>query len=182
MPMADLVSRAWLFRAGFLLLAGAVGFVQLLPLDIGPDDRVPGQELVLVVAFAWLVRRPEFVPPLLLAAVFLIADILFMRPPGLWAALVVLAGEFLRARRARLIAATFFMEWLLVAAVLLVMKVMETAMLTLSGIAHPGMDVTLMHFGLAILIYPVVVLLTERVLGLRKLHPGDWERPERVGK
>ena len=174
--MADFVSRVWLFRAGFFLLAGAAGFVQLLPLDIGPDDWVPGQELVLVMAFAWVVRRPEYVPALLLAAVFLIADILFMRPPGLWAALVVLAGEFLRGRRARAFAATLFMEWLLIAIVLLVMKVVEIVMLLLSGAGHAGMDVTIMHLGLAILFYPVVVLLSERVLGIRKLHLGDRER------
>ncbi|MDE0520469.1 MAG: rod shape-determining protein MreD [Boseongicola sp.] len=174
--MADFVSRVWLFRAGFFLLAGVAGFVQLLPLDIGPDDWVPGQELVLVMAFAWVVRRPEYVPALLLAAVFLIADILFMRPPGLWAALVVLAGEFLRGRRARAIAATLFTEWLLIAAVVLVMKVVETSMLLLSGSGHAGMDVTIIHLGFAILFYPVVVLLSERVLGIRKLHPGDRKR------
>lgn len=176
MPMADFVSRVWLFRAGFFLLAGAAGFVQLLPLDIGPDDWVPGQELVLVMAFAWVVRRPEYVPALLLAAVFLIADILFMRPPGLWAALVVLAGEFLRGRRARAFAATLFTEWFLIAIVLLVMKVVETVILLLSGTGHAGLEVTIMHLGLAILFYPVVVLLSERVLGIRKLHPGDRER------
>ncbi len=175
--MADLVGRVWLFRAGFVLLAGATGFVQLLPLDIGPDDLMPGQEFILVFAFAWVVRRSEFVPALLLAAVFLLADILFMRPPGLWAALVVLACEFLRGRRARQLAATFLMEWLLIAVVLVAMKAVETAMLSLSGTGHPGMDVTIMHFGLAILFYPVVVLLSERVLGLRKIRPGDRERP-----
>ena len=177
MPMADFVSRVWLFRAGFFLLAGFAGFVQLLPLDIGPGDWVPGQELVLVMALAWVVRRPEYVPALLLAAVFLIADILFMRPPGLWAALVVLAGEFLRRRRARAFAATLFTEWVLIAMVILVMKGVEVVMLLLSGASHADMDMTIMHLGLAILLYPVVVLLSERVLGVRKLHPGDWERP-----
>ena len=89
---------------------------------------------------------------------------------------MVLAGEFLRGRRARAFAATLFMEWLLIAIVLLVMKGVEIVVLLLSGAGHVGSDVTVMHLGLAILFYPVVVLLSERVLGIRKLHPGDRER------
>ncbi len=175
--MADVAVRVWLFRAGFVLLAFAAGFVQLLPLDVGPDHRTPGQELVLAVAFAWIVRRPECVPAPLLAALFLLADILFMRPPGLWAALAVLAGEFLRRRRVRALASTLAVEWLLVTLALLAMKVVETATLSLFGAGHAGADVAVMHLGLAVLLYPVVAFLSERVPGLGKTHPENRERP-----
>jgi rod shape-determining protein MreD len=49
----------------------------------------------------------------------LLADLLFLRPPGLWAAIVVLGHEFLRNREQGLRDMPFFVEWGLVASLLL---------------------------------------------------------------
>ena len=45
-------------------------------------------------------RRPDFLPVLLIGAVVLLEDLILLRPPGLWTALVILATEFVRARAA----------------------------------------------------------------------------------
>src|SRR6056297_633829 len=96
--MADtLPTGRWRYWLLFLAIAAVLFFVQLLPLDLQPG-RFPGPDVLLLLAIAWVLRRPDFVPVLLVAAVFLLADILFMRPLGLWTALVVLGMEFLRAR------------------------------------------------------------------------------------
>ena len=67
----------------------------------GPG-RLPGPDIILLIALSWIVMRPDYVPVLLLAVVFLLTDLLLMRPPGLWTALAVLAGEFLRNRQLQL--------------------------------------------------------------------------------
>jgi hypothetical protein len=56
---------------------------------------------MLALTFAWVLRRPEFVPPLLIAAMILLGDLMFHRPPGLWAALVLVTAETLRVRDIR---------------------------------------------------------------------------------
>jgi len=42
--------------------------VRILPLSTEPGS-VPGPDVVLCLTFAWVLRRPEYVPALLIAAV-----------------------------------------------------------------------------------------------------------------
>ena len=90
-------SSVWLYRGGFLLVALILLFVRLLPLGSVAGDW-PGPDILLCVIFAWAMRRPDFLPVWLLVAVLLTEDMILMRPPGLWTAIVVLATEFLRGR------------------------------------------------------------------------------------
>ena len=95
--MAERIRHLWLYRALFLGLAVLVIFVQLLPLHPGPG-KIPGPDVLLLLALSWVFMRQEFVPLIAVAAIFLLADIFFMRPFGLWAALAVVAVEYLRHR------------------------------------------------------------------------------------
>ena len=72
----------WLMRALYALLAGLLVFLHLLPLDTLPPGWA-GPDLFLALTFAWAVRRPDYVPPLLVAGLALMMDLLFHRPPGL---------------------------------------------------------------------------------------------------
>ena len=56
----------------------------------------PAPDLMLALTLAWVVRRPDLLPAPLIAAYFFVEDILMMRPPGLWALIVLGATEFLR--------------------------------------------------------------------------------------
>ncbi|WP_432254736.1 rod shape-determining protein MreD [Limimaricola sp. AA108-03] len=103
-------ARLWLGRAGFAALAMGLIFLRLLPLDTMPP-RWAGPDLLLVAVLLWVVRRPGFLPVWLVAAVVLLADFLFQRPPGLMAALTVIATEMLRRRHMRLRAGGFAAEW-----------------------------------------------------------------------
>ena len=64
------------------------------------------------VRAAWAARRPDTLPALVALGVFLLADFLFQRPPGLYAALVLLMTEWLRRRSPRLRHGAFAGEWL----------------------------------------------------------------------
>ena len=117
--MAEHAGGLWGHRLTFLGLAALIAFVQLLPLDLGPGG-FPGPDVLLLLALSWVVMRPDYVPVTLLAVVFFLADLLFMRPLGLWTALVILASEFLRVRSFTLRDTPFLLEWLQVAAAITV--------------------------------------------------------------
>lgn len=173
--MAENAGGLWGHRLTFLGLAAAIGFVQLLPLDLGPGG-FPGPDVLLLLALSWVVMRPDYVPVTLLAAVFFLADLLFMRPLGLWTALVILASEFLRVRSFTLRDTPFLLEWLQVAAAITVIFVINTLVLALFAVAQPGLGLTLIRLIATILAYPLVVILAGRAFGLKKIVPGEVDR------
>ena len=172
--MADRTSHLWTYRATFVFLVAVIAFVQLLPLSPGPG-AIPGPDVILLIAFSWIVMRPDFVPVALLAFVFLLADLLLMRPPGLWTALVVLGGEFLRSRQAQLREASFIMEWALVSGLILSITIAYGVILTVFGVTQPSLGLTILRLLFTILCYPLVVILAGRAFGLRKIRAGDQD-------
>ena len=170
--MADVVvTRVWRYRFLFVALAFLVIFARLLPLDAGPG-RLPGPDLLVCLAFAWVMRRPSYVPVLLIAAVILMTDILFMRPLGLWTACVVLGSEFLRAREPFSRDLPFLLEWFVVTVVTVAMTIGFVAILALFAVDQPGLGLTLIQMIATCLAYPVVVLFSAKVLGLKRMAPG----------
>lgn len=170
--MAERPGKLWFYRSLFVALAVSVSFTQLLPLNPGPGG-LPGPDVMLLIAFAWTVMRPDYVPVLLLAIVFLVLDFLLMRPPGLWTALVVLCTEFLRARHFQLRATSFLVEWLLVAAMIVVLTVVYQVLLAVFVVERPAIGLTLIRMIFTIVTYPLVVILAGRALGLRKLRASE---------
>lgn len=171
-PMVDgFLSAVWGRRALFLLLAAGLMFLQLLPLSTAAAG-VPGPDLLLCLAAAWIVRRPDYVPVLLIAAVFLLQDMLVMRPPGLWAAIVLLGCEFLRARTRSSRDMPFVVEWALVGAVLLAMLLAYRLVIALAMVPQHGLGQTLVQLVLTFSAYPAVAFVTQAVFRVRKRSPG----------
>ena len=164
--------RPWLMRSIYVLLCLTLLFLQLLPLDTVPKVWA-APEWVLAFTIAWVLRRPEFVPPVLIALVFLMADLLLQRPPGLWAALVLLACETLRSRAPGLRDLTFPVEWLNVATTLVIMTLGYRVILGLTVVDQAPLGLSLIQLVMTLLAYPVVVLITQTVFGVRKLAHGD---------
>jgi rod shape-determining protein MreD len=173
--MGDPVAlRLWAGRGLYLLIACLVVFVRLLPLDSSPS-RFPAPDLLVAVTFAWVLRRPEQVPPLLIAAVFLVCDLLFLRPPGLWTLLMLLGSEFLRARQNPAVDLPFAVEWFLVAVVLLVAILAESLTLGLFVVPRTPIGVALLHGLLTLAVYPAVVAVLRLGLGVRRAAPGETD-------
>lgn len=168
-PMA---MRRLMWRGVFVVLTLLVLFVRLLPLGDGAGG-VPGPDLLVVLALAWATRRPDYVPVLLVGAVMLLADFLFMRPPGLWAAITVLGVEFLRTREQGFRDLPFLVEWGMVALVLLAMTLANAAVLLVLLVDQPSLGLTLLQLIATIAAYPVVVAVTVFVFGLRRAAPGE---------
>lgn len=170
--MAEVVvTRIWRHRALFVLLAFGLIFLRLLPLDPGPG-RLPGPDLLVCFAFAWVLRRPSYVPVGLIAAAILLTDILFMRPLGLWTACVVLASEFLRAREPYSRDMPFLLEWMMVSLVILATTIGYILLLAVFAVDQPSLGLTLIQMLATIAAYPLVAAFSAVVLGLRKMTPG----------
>ncbi|WP_372603178.1 rod shape-determining protein MreD [Actibacterium sp.] len=177
--IAPITGHRWLFRLIFVGLCALILFFQVLPLHTAPP-RVPGPDLMLCLAFAFVQRRPDFVPLFLLTVVFLMADFVLMRPPGLWTALVLLASEFLRNRHIGTGEVPFPAEWLLTAAAISAVYTLYVLVLGLSGAVSPAKGMLVMQAVFSILCYPVVVAIVHLGLKLRRPSPGDTEAVGRL--
>ena len=165
-------------QALFIAAALALIVVALLPLRPGAVAW-PGPDLLLCLVFAWVLRRPEQVPVLIIAAVMLVADILFLRPIGLGAALTVVATEAARRREHRWREQGFLVEWPRVAILMGLMVVADRVIRTLFLIPPaldplPPLGQDLLHVIATVAAYPLVAAVLH-VLGLRRAAPGEME-------
>lgn len=171
--MVDPLSRQILLhRALFLGVALVVLFLRLMPLSSGASGW-PGPDITLAVMLAWILRRPDYVPAALIVAVVLVEDLMFQRPPGLWALIVLGGSEFLRAREASLRDLSFALEWLTVGVLLLAMVLANRMVLALLMVPQPALGLSLLHYLATIAAYPLVVIASYIAFGLRRAAPGE---------
>ncbi len=160
------------YRLLFVGLAAGLLFLRLLPVDSGTEGW-PGPDLLLCLICAWTMRRPDFLPVGLVAAVVVMEDLMLMRPPGLWAALVVLAAEFIRSRVALTRELTFAVEWLLVAGIMVSLFLTYRTVFVLVFVPQAGFGFALVQLIWSILCYPLVVAVSRLALDLRKPAMGE---------
>lgn len=162
----------WAGRIAYLLLAFVLIAAPLLPLNTVPRAYAT-PDILLAVTAAWAARRPDTLPALVVAGVFLLADFLFQRPPGLFAALVLLLTEALRRRSLRLRRGSFLGEWIAagaaIAAVVLAHRVILAALMT----PQAPLGLTLIQLILTIAAYPAVAGVAQVALGLRRPAQGE---------
>ena len=165
-------AKTWLYRLLFLGISGLIIFFHLLPLRTTPGAW-PGPDLLQAFTYAFVLRRPEYVPLLLIASVMFIADMLFQRPPGLQAALVVIASEFLRRRHHLMRDLPFLAEWGIVAALLIALTLTQRLILMLFLVPRPALGPTLIQLAITIAVYPLVVVITRHIFGVRMATPAE---------
>jgi rod shape-determining protein MreD len=162
----------WIFRGLFLAVALVLLFLRLLPLGTAPG-ALPGPDLLVCVTLAWIVRRPDFLPMPLILVVFLAEDLILMRPPGLWTAIVILTTEFLRGRIALTRELSFVVEWLLVSGLMLGMLLVYRLTLGLAFVPQAPFGFAVVQVLWSIAVYPAVVALSRLALDLRKPATGE---------
>ena len=167
--------QIWGMRLVFVLTAMVILFFHLLPLNPAPSQWA-GPDILVALVFAWAVRRPDYVPILLVAAVMLLADMLLHRPPGLWSVLVVCAAEWLKSRENRQRETTFALEWLTFAGTLIVITLLYRTVLMLLILAPGTIMLSVIQVVMTILAYPVVVAASYFFFGVRRAAPGDVDR------
>lgn len=165
-------SRKWSFQLLFIGLVVLIVFVRLIPLQTTPSSwAMP--DLLMCFCFAWVLRRPDYMPTLLIAGVMLTTDFLFMRPPGLMAALVVLGAEFLRARSHTLRELPFTLEWGMVIGVMIGILLANRLALIIVMSPRPPLGLSLFQLIATFAAYPLVVAFSRYGLGVRKISPGE---------
>lgn len=170
--MAEAFSGSvWAKRSVFVALAFVIIVMQLVPLDMRPPRWAP-PDLLLAFTLVWVARRPDYLPVIVIAAVFLLTDLLFQRPPGLWAGLVVILTETLRRRARELRNMPLALEWGTIAFGIVAITLANRVVLAIVMTPQAPLGLTLSQMVLTIAIYPVVVFVSHYLLGVRRLAPG----------
>ena len=124
---------------------------------------------------AWVMRRPDYLPDWLIAAVVLAEDLILMRPPGLWTALVVMGSEFIRSRAALTRELNFVVEWLLVTGLMVAMLLAYRLVFALALLPQLPFGFAVVQVLWSALAYPLVVGASRLVLDLRKPATGETD-------
>ncbi|MFU8776279.1 MAG: rod shape-determining protein MreD [Roseovarius sp.] len=171
--MADaLIPRAWIMRALYLGLCSALLFLHLLPLAHTPP-KWAGPDLVMALTFAWAVRRPDYVPVLLVGVVALGLDLMLQRPPGLWAALMVIGTQTLGNRAPTLRDLSFAAEWASVASTMIAITIANRVVLAILMVDQAPLGLSLTQLLTTLIAYPAIAILSHVLFGVRKRAPGD---------
>jgi rod shape-determining protein MreD len=157
--------------AGYAGISVVLIFLAILPLDHVPG-ALPGPDVLLAVTVLWVIRRPDLAPVWLVACVFLLADLLLTRPPGLGAAAVVLTTEYLRRRSGLTTEVSFLMEWSVAASMMASVMIGTATVLVLVAAPAPGIGPLLVKLVGTVLVYPLVAGVAHLLFGIRKAGGG----------
>lgn len=164
--------RIWGLRAAYAGLFLVLMMFGLLPLETLPRLWA-GPDLMLSLTVVWAIRRPELVPTLLIAALFLLSDLLQMRPPGLMAAIAVFALHRLKRRARAMRDRNFLAEWLAASVTTAVVLLGYRLALGLFLLDKPQLSVTLSQMVMTIAFYPVTAAFSILFFGLRRAAVGE---------
>lgn len=198
--MVDPVTwRRFVFRLVFVAVCAIAIFAKLLPLATMPAPvtlidpvsgelvreaggfRIPGPDLLFCFTAAFLMRRPHWAPVLLIVGVHLLADVLFLRPVGLWAAISLLGYEALRARSAGSTELPVPFEVALVAGTFAAITLGNALMLAIFAVPQAAFGTTLLHILTTAIAYPFVIAVTHFMLRVRRVRPGELESGGAIG-
>jgi rod shape-determining protein MreD len=163
---------AWSGRITYLVLAFVLIAAPLLPLNTVPRAYAT-PDILLALTAAWAARRPDMLPAIVVALVFLLADFLFQRPPGLFAGLVLLMTEWLRRRSGQLRKGSFMGEWIAVGTGILAVCLLNRVVLAVLMTPQAPLGLTLIQLILTIGLYPVMAGVAQVALGLRRPAQGE---------
>lgn len=165
-------NKTWVQRGVFLLAAFVLIVIDLVPLDMRPSLWV-SPDLLLAATLVWVARKPNYVPVFVIALLFLLTDFLFMRPPGLWAALVVVLTEMIRRRHREFRNMPLLVEWGTVAFGVATITITNRIVLAIVMSPQAPLGLTLIEMIATILVYPAVVLVAHFVFGIARTAPGE---------
>lgn len=166
------ISRKWSMRVLLALLCLTFIFLKLMPFSTVPQLWT-GPDWMVVICLAWAARQPDYTPAWLVALLFLLADFLLLRPPGLGAFVMVIAVELQRRRAPSLRDATFVTEWATAAALMVMAALGARIILTVFFLDRPSLGLTLIQAMMNIATYPLVVLLSQMLFGVRRQDVRD---------
>jgi rod shape-determining protein MreD len=105
----------------------------------------------------------------------LLGDLLFHRPPGLLALLVVIGNEYMRRQSGHSRDMSFMGEWVTAAATITVITIANRLVLGATGVQQAALGLILIQMIMTVFAYPLVALVSQNLLGVRRLAPSDLD-------
>ncbi|PJE30460.1 hypothetical protein PSM7751_03237 [Pseudooceanicola marinus] len=174
--MADAIRasapRQWALRVAYAALCLALIMFALLPLETVPRLWA-GPDLLLGLTLVWSLRRPELAPLPLIAAIFLLSDLLQMRPPGLMAAIATYVIYRTQRRARPMRDRSFLAEWMTASIAATLVLLGYWLALGLFFLDKPPVPVVLTQLVMTALFYPVLAAFSSAVFGLRRAALGE---------
>lgn len=169
-PTRQALTGSALFALCFIGLL----FLRMLPLSTGLHGW-PGPNIGLGLALAWVLRRPDQIPALLIIALFLAEDVMLWRPIGLWPVIVLAGTEAARRREHRWRDHAFMVEWLRVSILMGVMMLGYRLAQIAFLLPVPSLGQVILQLLATVFAYPLVVGAARLVVGLRRIGPGETD-------
>lgn len=164
--------RIWMNRGLYILAAFIIVVAQLVPLDMQPTNWA-WPDILLAMTLAWVARKPHYAPVAVIAILFLMTDMLLHRPPGLWAALVVILTETIRRQHRDFRNMPALVEWGTISVGIIAITVVNRLVLAIVMVPQAPIGLTLIQMISTIAVYPVVVIVGHFVFGVTRVAPGQ---------
>lgn len=161
--MVDSPLRILCLKLTYLLIVMLEVLFQTLPIHTSPYQFYT-PDIPLVITMVWVMRRPDVMDPILITIVFIFADMILQRPPGLWALIALCATMFLRLRAMYFKETIFFYEWLTVAIVIIFSFTAHHLILIIAFLPTHNLKLIAMQAFLTILLYPVFIWVFRSML------------------
>ena len=169
-----MILKSLIYPILFVLIVFVLIFIKVLPLNTVPKEWT-APDLLLCVTLVWCLRNPTRAPIILLAALFLLQDIILQRPIGLFSAVATLMCEWAKCQALRAEEFPFVIEWVTAAIAMIAIFILVQSIASLSMITKPSMWVFGKELIFTILAYPLVTLLCRYGLGLRTHQVTEFE-------
>ncbi len=171
-------SRRW-YEVFLFTVLGLVSIgLPIMPMGLTADS-IPFPDLMFCLFAAWIVRRPETAPMVLVAGLGILADAMMMRPIGLWALMLLVGTEGLRISERAFRDIPFALEWAYVSGLLIILTILQNVILLVSFADVYDFSTMMWHVLRTIAIYPLVVAVLHWIFRIRAPKPS--ERPNRLG-
>lgn len=174
--MPSLLRRILLGPVLYLLVVIILLFLRLVPVFPGSAGGWPGPDFLLLFTLAWVARRPDQVPAPVIALAGLVEDLVLLRPPGLWAAILMIGAETLRRPDERWREQVFMLEWLRMAFLIMMMMLVDRVVMVVFLLAVPPLGMALAELLTTVAAYPLIVLFGHVILRIRRMDPATEER------
>ena len=161
--MEDPPLRILRLRLTYLLIVMLLVLFQTMPIHTSIDQYIM-PDIPLVITFAWVMRRPDVMDPILITIAFLFADMILQRPPGLWALIALCASMFLRLRTTYFKEVIFVYEWLMIAIIIIICFTAHHFLLLLTFLPTHNLELLVKQALFTIILYPVFIWLSRSIL------------------
>ena len=167
-------ARRWLGRSVFVIISLVLLFAQMLPLQTAPRPWAP-PDVLLAMTLAWVIRRPDLVPVVLIAGLYFFADLMLQRPPGLSTAMIIIVTEILRRRVDDIRSSAFALEWVSVTAAIVALALANRAVLAFLMLPQAPVMLTFSQTVATVIAYPAIVFLSYLAFGVSRPAMGELD-------